>query len=66
MYMPAPQELHWFFCLILLLTIYDVGGRSSVVRESEFKSEESRFDPVAGQGEGQFSVPESTLVQTSL
>ena len=29
-------------------------GRSSVVRESEFKAEDPGFDPLAGQGELQF------------
>ena len=33
------------------------GGRSSVVRASEFKPEDPRFDPLAGQGEGQFFCP---------
>ena len=38
-------------------------GRNSVVRESEFKSEDPWFDPLAGQGERQFLCPsESTLV----
>ena len=41
------------------------GGRSPVVIESEFKSEDPGFDPLAGQGQGQFFCPsESTLVQT--
>ena len=41
--------------------------RSSVVRELELKSEDPRFDPMVGQGEGQFFCPsESTLVQTCL
>ena len=36
-------------------------------RASEFKSEDPGFDPLAGQGEGQFFCPsESTLVQTYL
>ena len=43
------------------------GGCSSVVRESDFRSEDPGFDPLAGQGEGPFSCPsESTLVQTCL
>ena len=29
----------------------------SVARESEFKSEDTRFDPLARQGEGQFFCP---------
>ena len=40
------------------------GGRNSVVRASEFRSEDSGFDPLVGQSEGQFFCPsESTLVQ---
>ena len=43
------------------------GERSSVVKASELKSEDPRFDPLAGQGEEQFVCPsESTLVQTCL
>ena len=51
------------------------GGRSSVVRASEFKSEDLGFDPMAGQGEGhgegqgegQFFYPtQYTPVQTCL
>ena len=38
---------------------------SSVVSESEFKSEEPEFDPLAGQGTRNLSVPPS-LVQTCL
>ena len=39
----------------------------SVVRESEFKSEDPGFDPLLGQGEeNHFSPSESTLVQTCL
>ena len=30
------------------------GGRGSVVRASQFKSEDPGFDPLAGQGEEQF------------
>ena len=46
---------------------YGNGGRSSVVRASEFKSEDPGFDPLAGQGRAQFFYPsESTFVQTSL
>ena len=39
-----------------------------MVRESEFKSEDPGFEPLAGQGEGQFifCLSESTLVQTCL
>ena len=42
------------------------GGRTSVVRELEFKSVDPGFDPLAGQGGVQFFWPasESTLVQT--
>ena len=41
------------------------GGCSSVVRESEFKSEDPGLDPPAGQGEKQLFCPsKSTLVQT--
>ena len=44
-----------------------MGGRSSVVRASEFKSEDPGFDPLAGQDNDQFFCPsESTLVQTCL
>ena len=40
---------------------------SSMVRESDFKSEDSGFDPLVGQGDGQFfCFSESTLVQTCL
>ena len=44
------------------------GGRSStVIRASEFKSEDPGFNPLVEQGEGEFSCPsESTLVQTCL
>ena len=45
------------------LTIsYVDGGRSSVVRESEFKSEGPGFDPLVGQGVGQifFSIQVGT------
>ena len=39
------------------------GGRSSVVRVSEFYSEDPGFDHEAGQGEGQFfCLSQSTLV----
>ena len=39
------------------------GGRNSVVSASEFKSEDPEFDPLVGQGEGQYFCPfESTLV----
>ena len=42
-------------------------GRGSVVRESEFKSEDPGFNPLVGQGEVQFFWPcESTVVQISL
>ena len=41
------------------------GGCSSVVRESEFKSEDPGFDSLVGQGEKHFFSPsESTLVKT--
>ena len=50
----------------LIVAVQD-GGRSSVVRASEFKSEDLGFDPLAGQVEGQFFYPsESSLVQTCL
>ena len=40
------------------------GGRSSLVSASKFKSEVSGFDPLVGQGEGQFFYhSESSLVQ---
>ena len=40
---------------------------SSVVRESDFKSQDLGFDPLAGQGDIQFFCPsESTLVLTCL
>ena len=43
------------------------GERSSVVRESEFKSEDPGFDPLERQGEKPFFCPsELTLVQTCL
>ena len=44
------------------------GGRSSVVSALEFKSEDPGFDPLMGQGEGQFFLypPESSLPQTWL
>ena len=45
------------------------GGRSSVIRATEFKSEDPGVDPLAGRSEGQlgfFSLSESTLVQTCL
>ena len=43
------------------------GGRGSVVRDLEFKSEDPGFDPLVGQGKGQFLCPsESTLAQTCL
>ena len=40
------------------------GGRRSVVRASEFKSEAPGFDPLAGQGEdrGSFSILPSQLL----
>ena len=42
-------------------------GRFSVVRASEFKSEDPGYNPLTGQGEGQFFYPsESTLVETCL
>ena len=38
-----------------------------MVTASEFKAEDSGFDPLVGQGEGEFFYPpESTLVQTCL
>ena len=38
-----------------------------MVCESEFKSDDPGFDPLVGQGEGQFFYPsESTLVQACL
>ena len=54
--------------LLLSLYLYYVdGGRISVVTESELKSEEPGFDPLAGQGEEHFFYPSvSTLVQTCL
>ena len=33
---------------------YSDGGRSSMVSASELKPEDPGFDPLAGQGEGQF------------
>ena len=43
----------------------DGGLYSSVVRASEFESEDPGFDPLAGQGDTQFLCPsESTLVPT--
>ena len=43
------------------------GGRSSVGRALEFKSEDPGFHPLAGQGEGQVFYPcESVRVQTAL
>ena len=42
-------------------------GRSSVVREFEFKSNDPGFNPLTGQAEEQFVCPsESTFVQTCL
>ena len=41
--------------MILMCTVH--GCHGSVVRESEFKSEDPGFDPWAGQGEGQFFCP---------
>ena len=42
-------------------------GRSSEVREGEFKSEDPGFDPLAGQGDAQFVCrSESTLVEACL
>ena len=39
------------------------GGRGSVVRKSEFKSEDLGFDPVlAGQGEAQCVCPSDTTI----
>ena len=40
------------------------GGRSSVVRASEFKSEDPGFDPMVGQGGGQdfFCIPARQLL----
>ena len=41
--------------------------RGSVVSASEFNSEDPGFDPLVGQGEGQFFYPsESIVVQTCL
>ena len=37
-------------------------GRTSVVNESQFKPEDPGFDPLAEQGEKQFSVARSQLV----
>ena len=46
---------------------YLLRGRSAVIRASEFKSKDLGFDPLTGQGEGQFFCPsESTFVQTCL
>ena len=43
------------------------GGRSSMVRVSEFKSKDPRFDPLVGQGgEEFFCPPEATLLQICL
>ena len=43
------------------------GGCSSVVRESEFKSKDPRFDPLAGQSDEQFlCLSETTLVHICL
>ena len=43
------------------------GGHSSVVRASEFKTEDPGFDPLVEQGEGQFFCPpELNRVQTCL
>ena len=43
------------------------GGRRSVIRESELKSEDRGFDPLADQDEKHFLCPsESTLVHTCL
>ena len=48
----------------------DIGSKQGAQlsgTESEFKSEDPGFDPLAGQGEVQFScLSESTLVQTCL
>ena len=38
------------------------GGRGSLVRQSEFKAEDPGFDPLAEQGEEQFSVSSSQLL----
>ena len=49
------------------LTFTIIGGRSSVVRESEFKTEDPGFDALAEQGEERVFCPsESTLVPTCL
>ena len=41
---------------------YSDGGLGSVVRESEFKSEDPEFDPLTAQGERVFSVSPSQLL----
>ena len=69
--MKVSREEAWTVCLRNLwkaiLVLCHNGGLSSMVRLSEFKSKGPWFDPLVGQGEGQFFFSfESTLVQTCL
>ena len=43
--------------IYIYIITYIYGGRSSVVSEPEFKSEDPGFDPLVGQRKGQFLLP---------
>ena len=47
-------------------TMCITGGRGAVVRESEFKSEDPGFDPLAGQDERQFFCPSEAALCADL
>ena len=43
--------LQWFICIYMDIYMF-IGGRSSVVIVSEFKSEDPEFHPLVEQGKG--------------
>ena len=61
----SPQQPNFFGLEDEFFLMCPDGGRSSVVRTSEFKPEEPGFDPLAGQT-ASFSIPPCQLVQTHL